>query len=173
MKITLLKACNQPFLLGFAMHRTDPPASINPSGTVFVVDSDPASLLTLAGALHSKGYKCICARTIESVQQSSDLAPADLLVWDVGDGAPEALRKLESFRGQGREGQSAILLAEHRWAGLERQAESIPQATRVLFKPVDPNVLLALADQLVLTEVLVQTHHRRGTRPSRPGWVKL
>ena len=155
------------------MHRTDPPTTTSSHGSIIVVDSDPASLLTLAGILHSQGYRCVCARSFQSVLESEHLDPTDLIVWDVGDQAPTALQSLTALRGRTGSHTAAILLADHRWAGLEQKAELVPEATRVLFKPIDPNVLMALASQLLLTETLVQSHQKRGSRPSRPGWVKL
>ena len=98
----------------------------------------------------------------------------DALVCDVGDDAAAALATLESMRAtEGYEQLPALLIAEGRWAGLEYKTEAMSQATRCLFKPIDPNSLIAVVDQILWMPSLVAAHRRRGSSPSRPGWVTL
>ena len=98
----------------------------------------------------------------------------DLVVWDVGDDAQLAIETLTKMRAtDGHEDLAAVLLADSKWAGLERKAEAMTATTRCLFKPIDPNVLITIVDQALWMPSLVQTHRRRGSRPSRPGWVTL
>lgn len=142
--------------------------------TAVVVDPDPISLLAIAGALHSHGYQCICARTAAAAIKTTEMGIQDLYVWDVAADAPGVLTALESIRQHPQHQETpAILIAESRWAGLEKKTESLPQATRCLFKPIDPNVLLAVADQTLWMPTLVESHRSKGSRPSRPGWVTL
>lgn len=98
----------------------------------------------------------------------------DLLVCDVGDDAPETLAMVAEIRAiSGYDQLPAVLMAEIRWAGLEKKAEEAKAATRCLFKPIDPNSLLAVVDQLLWMPSLIDAHRRRGSRPSRPGWITL
>ena len=100
------------------------------------------------------------------------MGPQDLLVCDVGDDATAALAILEKMRSTaGYEELPAVMLAESKWAGLEKKAEVMKQATRCLFKPIDPNSLIAVVDQLLWMPALVAAHRRRGSSPNRPGWV--
>lgn len=96
----------------------------------------------------------------------------DLIVWDVGEDAPGVLDTLASIR-QTHPDLPAILLAENHWAGLEKKTESLSGATRCLFKPIDPSVLIAVVEPLLWMPALQSTHRNRGSRPSRPGWVTL
>ena len=143
-------------------------------GSIVVVDSHPVSLLTLAGVLHSQAYNCTCARTADDALKALQMETQDLVVWDVGDDAGQALETLDQMRSSDSyEGLAAVLLADSKWAGLEKKAEAMPAATRCLFKPIDPNVLITIVDQALWMPSLVGGHQRRGTRPSRPGWVTL
>jgi hypothetical protein len=67
----------------------------------------------------------------------------------------------------------AVLIADTRWAGLEKKTEILAAATRCLFKPIDPEALVAVVDQILWMPALVAGHRRRGTRPTRPGWIEL
>jgi hypothetical protein len=67
----------------------------------------------------------------------------------------------------------AILLAESKWAGLEKKTEKLDAATRCLFKPIDPSALVAVSEPLLWMPALQSAHRQRGSRPSRPGWVSL
>jgi CheY-like chemotaxis protein len=154
--------------------RIDDPASSGRQASVIVWDSSPLSLLTLAGILDSQGYRCVCARDIGSVLKTLDMGRQDLLVCDVGDDAPVVLETIEKMRAvPSYEQLPAVMIAESRWAGLEKKAEACFQPTRCLFKPIDPNALIAVVDQVLWMPSLVSSHRRRGSRPSRPGWVSL
>jgi len=142
--------------------------------SIVVLDPSPISLLVLAGVLDSQGYRCTCARSGDAAVQALGMAQQDLLVCDVADDAALALETLEKMRSvQGYENLAAVLIAESRWAGLEKKTEVLPQATRCLFKPIDPNSLIAVVDQVLWMPTLVASHRRRGSSPSRPGWVTL
>lgn len=153
---------------------TGHPSSKTKPASIVVWDPSPFSLLALAGVMDSRGYRCVCARTAESTIQALDMGPQDLIVCDVAQDAAAALdtldqiRRLDSYRQL-----PAILIAESKWAGLEKKAEANPIATRCLFKPIDPNSLLAVVDQVLWMPALVTSHRRRGSRPSRPGWITL
>jgi len=142
--------------------------------SIVVLDPSPFSLLVLAGVLDSQGYSCTCARSGDAAIEALGMTRQDLLVCDVADDAASALETLEKMRSvQGYEDLSAVLIAEGRWAGLEKKTEVLSQPTRCLFKPIDPNSLIAVVDQVLWMPTLVESHRRRGTRPSRPGWVTL
>ncbi|MFK8111437.1 MAG: two-component system response regulator [Rubripirellula sp.] len=142
--------------------------------SIVVLDPSPISLLALAGVLHSQSYECICARNGPSAIEALDMGVQDCLVCDVGDDAIEALDTLEKMRSlAGHEHLPAVLIAESRWAGLEKKTEQMKQATRCLFKPIDPNALIAVVNQLLWMPSLISTHRRRGSVPSKPGWVTL
>ncbi len=143
------------------------------SVSVVVVDPGPLSLLTLAGVLDTQGWHCVCARTAAMAIDCLKLGRQDLFVWDVASDAAEVLETLEKIRQTpGYENVPAVLLAESRWAGLEKKVEALP-ATRCLFKPIDPPSLIAVAEPLLWMPGLVDAHRRRGSRPGRPGWVSL
>jgi len=142
--------------------------------SVLVVDPSPLSLIALAGVLDSQGYGCICARTLDGAISAMSLGQIDLVVCDVADDAAAALEMLLALRS--RDGQAnlpVILIADSRWAGLEKKTESLSAVTRCLFKPIDPGALIAVAEQLLVMPALTASHRRRGTRPGRPGWVSL
>lgn len=96
----------------------------------------------------------------------------DLLIWDVGDDPAGALKTLQWIRETLPE-LPAVLLAESRWAGLEKKTELLPTPTRCLFKPIDTLSLIDVAEPLLWMPALQTAHRRRGSRPSRPGWVTL
>ena len=146
----------------------------NQSASVIVWDPSPLSLLALAGVLDGQGYRVVCARDSASVIESLAMGPHDLFVCDVGDDAAEALATLQTLRkSEDAEELPAVMIAESRWAGLEKKCEALPIPTRCLFKPIDPNSLIAVVDQLLWMPTLVKGHRRRGSQPSRPGWVSL
>ena len=150
--------------------------SKNPSrqASIIVWDASPLSLLTLAGVLDTQGYRCVCARSSESALQTLEMGRQDLLVCDVGDDAAMTLETIEKIRAvPSYERFPAVMLADACWAGLEKKAEASFQPTRCLFKPIDPNSLIAVVDQVLWMPALVSSHRRRGSRPSRPGWVSL
>lgn len=153
---------------------TDSKQESGKKASIVVLDPSPISLLALAGALHSQGYACICARDGKAALAALEMGAQDLLVCDVGDDAAAALDVLEELRSHEAHVQlPAVFLAESRWAGLEKKTEGMPIATRCLFKPIDPNALIAVVDQVLWMPSLVSTHRRRGSSPSRPGWVTL
>ena len=142
--------------------------------SIIVVDPSSLSLLALAGVLHNYGHECVCARTSHAAFTAAKEAIHDLVVWDVGTDAQNALDGLNEIREQTENKEiPAILIAENRWAGLEKKAESMSGSTCCLFKPIDPNSLMAVVERVLWIPSLVSTHRRRGTRPSRPGWVGL
>ncbi len=143
--------------------------------SVVVLDPSPLSLLALAGVLDSRGYQCTCARTPEAgVAALAMGSRQDLLVCDVGDDATMALETLQRMRNcRAKDPLPAVFLADACWAGLEQKVEAMATPTRCLFKPIDPHALIAVVDQILWMPSLVEGHRRRGTRPSRPGWVTL
>ena len=142
--------------------------------TVLVVDSNPLALIALAGVLDSQGYSCICARTLDAAISAMSLGQVDLVVCDVANDAPAALEMLIALRSRNDQADlPAILIADPKWAGLEKKTESLSAVTRCLFKPIDPGSLIAVAEQLLVVPALTASHRRRGTRPERPGWVSL
>jgi CheY-like chemotaxis protein len=156
------------------------PGGRRPRGHLVVVDPSPVSLLALAGVLHSGGYEVTCARTTDAAQQALQSA-CDGLIWDVGNDAPSAWSAVEAIRkDQAHRDLPAVLLADAQWAGLEKRVEQLERdahgagpPTRCLFKPLDPKALLAVVDQVLWLPSLVANHRRRGSRPSRPGWIRL
>lgn len=143
------------------------------SGRVLVVDPNPITLVAMAGVLDSEGFACMCARTHNAALKAVQEEPHDLVVCDVADDAQAALDLLCKLREHdGMQSLGAVLIADARWSGLESKTERLP-ATHCLFKPIDPKTLLAVVDQAMWMPHLVETHRRRGTRPSRPGWVTL
>lgn len=161
------------------MRQFDPPHSTGSrrekkSASIVVLDASPLSLLALAGVLDQQGYGCVCARDRSAAVEALGLGVQDLLVCDVGDDAAAALATLEEMRStSGYEDLPAVLIADAKWAGLEKKTEAMKQATRCLFKPIDPNSLIAVVDQVLWMPSLVSAHRRRGSSPNRPGWVSL
>ncbi|TWT52785.1 hybrid sensory kinase in two-component regulatory system with RcsB and YojN [Rubripirellula amarantea] len=154
--------------------RKDDPGSRNQPASIIVWDPSPLSLLALAGVLDSQGYRCICARDGESVIKALSMGRQDLIVCDVADDADAALATVAQVRQVvGYEQLPVVMIADSKWAGLEKKAEAATQATRCLFKPIDPNSLIAVVDQILWMPSLIDSHRRRGSRPSRPGWVTL
>lgn len=142
--------------------------------SIVVLDSSPVSLLAMAGVLDSQGYSCVCARDRAAAVGALAMGTQDLIVADVGDDAAEVLATLDQMRSVASyEMLPAVLIAESRWAGLEKKAEAMKQATRCLFKPIDPNALIAVVDQVLWMPSLVDAHRRRGSSPGRTGWVTL
>ncbi len=145
-----------------------------PRATILVVDPSPMSLIATAGVLDSQSFACICARTLDSALAAMSLGLIDMIVCDVSDDAPAALEMLVGFRSRDNYVDlPAILIADAKWAGLEKKTETLAASTRCLFKPIDPGSLLAVVDQLLTVPHLTASHRRRGTRPGRPGWVSL
>ncbi len=107
-----------------------------------------------------------------AMNRSTRLGSVDLIVWDVGDEVTEVLITLAQIRERLPE-LPAILLAESKWAGLEKKTEKIDAATRCLFKPIDPSALVAVSEPLLWMPALQSAHRQRGSRPSHPGWVSL
>ncbi len=159
------------------MHHIDSPhstASSRRRASIVVLDPSPISLLALAGVLDAQGYGCTCARNGDAAVQALGMTHQDLLVCDVADDAAAALETLEKMRAvDGNENLAAVLIAESRWAGLEQKTEALSQATRCLFKPIDPHSLIAVVNQVLWMPTLVDSHRRRGSSPSRHGWVTL
>jgi CheY-like chemotaxis protein len=159
------------------MHHIDSPhptASARQRASIVVLDPSPISLLALAGVLDAQGYGCTCARSGDAAVEALAMTQQDLLVCDVADDAAAALETLEKMRAvEGYQDLAAVLIAEGRWAGLEKKTEAFPQATRCLFKPIDPHSLIAVVDQVLWMPTLVASHRRRGTSPNRQGWVTL
>lgn len=124
--------------------------------------------------MHSQGYGCVCARTAEGAIEALQMKTQDLLLWDVADDPATVLETIDQMRTLADYQQLAVvMLADSRWAGLEKKAEAMSVPTRCLFKPIDPNSLLAVVDHLLWMPSLVSAHRRRGSKPSRPGWVTL
>lgn len=159
------------------MHHIDAPhaqPSARQPASIIVLDPSPISLLALAGVLDAQGYSCVCARDRAAALAALEMGQQDLLVCDVGDDAAAALETIGQMRAnEGYTDLPAVFIAEGRWAGLEKKTEAMRQATRCLFKPIDPNSLIAVVDQVLWMPTLVAGHRRRGTHPKRPGWVTL
>ncbi|MFG0287860.1 MAG: hypothetical protein ACF8CQ_06795 [Rhodopirellula sp. JB044] len=96
----------------------------------------------------------------------------ELIVWDVGNDPMKALSTLATIRAFYPD-LPAVLLAEPKWAGLEKKTEQLAAATRCLFKPIDPSALVSVCEPLLWMPALQSAHRLRGSRPSRPGWVTL
>ena len=142
--------------------------------SIVVVDPSPLSLVATAGVLDYQGYGCICARTADAAMQALDMGQQDLVVWDVGDDAAQVVESLAKMRAiEKYKDLPAVLIADSMWAGLEKKTEAMQVATRCLFKPIDPNSLIAVVHQVLYMPTLVRAHRRKGSTPSRPGWVTL
>ena len=116
----------------------------------------------------------MCARSADAAIKALSDRHQDLVLWDVGDDAVAVLEAIEQMRRlPDYEQLPVVMVAESRWSGLEKKAEAMPHASRCLFKPIDPNALIAVVDQLLWMPSLVQSHRRKGTRPSRAGWTTL
>jgi CheY-like chemotaxis protein len=159
------------------MHHVDAahtPAPARKNASVIVLDPSPLSLLALAGVLDAHGYRCTCARSGDAAIEALSMEAQDLLVCDVGDDAAMALDTLAQMRTvAGYADLAAVMIAESRWAGLEKKTESLAVATRCLFKPIDPQSLIAVVEQTLWMPTLIASHRRQGSSPRRPGWVTL
>lgn len=158
-----------------AENRIDTPGEAEPKAraSIVVVDPSPLSLIATAGVLDASGYACVCGRSAKAAGEAMQMGPQDLIVWDVGDDAADALAQLARIRDlDGYQTIPAILLADVKWSGLEKRVESLP-TTRCLFKPIDHPSLIAVVEALLWMPGMVDAHRRRGSRPSRPGWVTL
>ena len=145
----------------------------NPA-SILVVDPDPLSLIAMAGVLHTQGYQCTCARSGDAAKTALRNARMDLVLWDVADDAAGVLDSLAAMRKLADCHQlPAILVAESRWAGLEGKVDSMAAPTRCLFKPIDPNSLFAVVENILCMPSLIAAHRRKGSTPSRPGWITL
>ncbi len=148
-------------------------ASSRRVGQALIVDPNALSLIALAGVLDSEGYQCVCAKTWQSALDAHKLSQFDLVVCDVANDAPGALEMLIGLRAiEGQVDLPAILLAEIQWAGLEKKTEMLAAPTRCLFKPIDVGVLLAVAHQLMISQIS-PISRSRGSRSQRPGWISL
>ena len=155
-------------------HRSPSPKKLANHASIVVVDPDPLSLIAMAGVLHTQGYICTCARTSEAAEQALQIARQDLVLWDVADDAAAVIDALGKMRQlPDYEQLPAVLIAESRWSGLESKTEAMATPTRCLFKPIDPNSLLAVVDHVLWMPTLVSAHRRRGSTPRRNGWVTL
>ncbi len=144
------------------------------TASIIVVDPNPLSLLATAGVMDYQGYGVVCARTGQAGIEALEMGNQDLVIWDVGDDAADALANLEVMRDHKDYADfPAIFIAESHWAGLEKKAEAMEAPTRCLFKPIDPNSLIAVVHQVLFMPTLVKAHRKRGTQPSHPGWVSL
>ncbi len=154
-------------------HSFHQPSRSRQTGRVLVLDSSPISLIALAGVLDAAGFECTCARTAEAAHKAITSEPQDLLVADVGDDAPAMLNLVTELRGiTETQDLPAILIAGNEWAGLEKKTEPLG-GVHCLFKPIDPTSLLAIVEQAMWMPHLVQTHRRRGSRPTHSGWITL
>lgn len=153
--------------------RTDAsPASTG--GNLVIVDPNALSLLATAGAMHSSGHHCVCARNHLAALDALSMDVQDAMVIDVGDDAAAALELVSQARQvDGYQHLPVVLIADAAWAGLEIKAEAMPVATRCLFKPIDPHSLLAVVDRLLWMPTLVRHHRSKGSRPIQNGWVTL
>ncbi len=155
-------------------HRSAPGRKAAHQASILVVDPDPLSLIAMAGVLHTQGYRCTCARTSDAAGQALRSARHDMLLWDVADDAAAVVESLGTLRStNGYQGLPAVLVAESRWAGLERKTEAMSAPTRCLFKPIDPNALIDVVENVLWLPALVSAHRRKGSTPSRPGWLTL
>jgi len=156
-----------------ASHAHHTPHDRRCSGRILVIDADPISLVAMAGVLDAEGFECLCARSLDAACKAVDAHPLDLVVCDVGNDPSVVLEGLARMRASdGRASLGAVLIADSCWSGLERKTERLT-ATHCLFKPIDPSSLLPVVEQAIWMPHLIETHRRRGTRPSRPGWLKL
>lgn len=154
--------------------RADAANRTGKQASILVVDPQPLSLLALAGVLHSQGFQCVCARDLAAALRANEHGVQDLVIWEIGDDAAATLAALGQLRSQPAHAQlPAVLLADSRWAGLEKKTESLIPSTRCLFKPIDPHSLAAVARELLWMPVLESAHRRRGSQPSRLGWITL
>ena len=142
-------------------------------GQALVVDANALSLIAVAGVLDSEGYQCVCAKSLDSALAATKMSKFDLVVCDVGSDAQAALELLVGLRAAEEQADlPAILLADVKWAGLEKKTELLAAPTRCLFKPIDVGVLLAVSHQLLMAGIS-PIGRPRGARTGRPGWISL
>jgi len=154
-------------------HRTPAGPKSGQSVSIVIVDPDPLSLIAMAGVLYTQGYHCTCARSGEAAEQALRADRQDLILWDVADDAAGALEKLAKLRQLAGDALPAVMIATANWAGLESKTDALAQPTRCLFKPIDPHALIAVVDQLLWMPALLSAHRRKGSTPSRAGWLTL
>lgn len=119
-----------------------------PMARVLVFDTRPIRLIATAGVLDSQGYECICAGALSAANIALKDGSFDLIVADVGDDAPEVLLWVERLRQAApHQDVPVVLIAGQQWAGLHMHCDSYTAATPVLYEPIDPSVLLAVAAQ--------------------------
>ncbi|MFG0265919.1 MAG: hypothetical protein ACF8AM_12340 [Rhodopirellula sp. JB055] len=107
-------------------------------------------------------------------ESSAQASSIDLIVWDVADDPMSVLTILQQIRQiPAFQNLPAVLLADAKWAGLEKKTEAEITPTHCLFKPIDPKSLITIAQHLLWMPSLQSTHRQRGSRPNRPGWVTL
>lgn len=143
--------------------------------TILVVDASPIGVTATAGVLDTQGYDCYCARTAGAAGKAVDSTTIDLMVWDVGDDAMQAIEQIQDLREQYAKQLAdvpVILIADGCWAGLEQRLDSVAPA-RCLFKPLDPNTLIDLVQQALWVPHIIRGHHMGGKKANRPGWVSL
>ncbi|WP_173442673.1 hypothetical protein [Rhodopirellula islandica] len=109
-----------------------------------------------------------------SAQTSSKSSEIDLLIWDVADDPMSVLAIVQQIRHlPAFQNLPVVLLADSKWAGLEKKTEVEIAPTHCLFQPIDPKSLITIAQHLLWMPSLQATHRQRGSRPTRPGWVTL
>lgn len=110
----------------------------------------------------------------ENSHQSPTKFAIDLLIWDVADDPMSVLTIIQQIRQFSPfQNLPVVLLADSKWAGLEKKTEGEIAPTHCLFKPIDPKSLITIAQHLLWMPSLQATHRQRGSRPTRPGWVTL
>ncbi|PHQ36075.1 hypothetical protein [Rhodopirellula bahusiensis] len=112
------------------------------------------------------------------LEPSSNQTPTkfaiDLLIWDVADDPMSVLTIIQQIRQIAPfQNLPVVLLADSKWAGLEKKTEAEAAPTHCLFNPIDPKSLITIAQHLLWMPSLQATHRQRGSRPNRPGWVTL
>lgn len=164
---------SQPKPAAIGLPPADSAAADRRVGQALVVDSNALSLIAIAGVLDSEGYQCVCAKSLDSALAATKMSKFDLVVCDVGQDAQAAMELLVGLRAaEDQADLPAVLIADAKWAGLEKKTELMAAPTRCLFKPIDAGVLLAVAHQLLMAGI-TQTSRTRGTRNVRPGWISL
>jgi CheY-like chemotaxis protein len=128
----------------------------------------------------SSGLSSLPIRVDESHPHPSPLSSSaqpsliDLIVWDVAEDPMSVLTTLQQIRQfSAFQHLPAVLLADAKWAGLEKKTEAEIAPTHCLFKPIDPKSLITIVQPLLWMPSLQSTHRQRGSRPNRPGWVTL
>lgn len=143
--------------------------------SVLIVDPDPVSVTALAAVFDSQGYECYCARSEQAAVKAITQTPIDLIVWDVSDSAEAAIGQIGLLRQDHAEALADVpifVIADSGCAGLELQIDAIAPA-RCLFKPLDPNALLDLADQSLWVPHVIRGHHLAKSKASRGKGMRL